>query len=89
MERIAGPNAQRALRSIGAGEALEAAAGKDNDEPNRWFDFHIGDASHAHAGEFICSVRTAVLCIPEGRSSVLTNPSDRFKVAQCPGFLLQ
>lgn len=51
-----GPNAQRALRLMGAGAALDKAAGTDNDDPETWFDFHIADAAHAHSGEYICTV---------------------------------
>ncbi|KAL8279801.1 hypothetical protein RQP46_007896 [Phenoliferia psychrophenolica] len=50
-----GPNAQRALKLMGAGEALDRAAGEDLDDPGSWFDFHIAEASHAKAGEFICT----------------------------------
>ncbi|KAL8289984.1 hypothetical protein RQP46_002923 [Phenoliferia psychrophenolica] len=43
---------------MGAAEALEAASGVDNDDENTWFDFHIADASHTHAGEYICTVKS-------------------------------
>lgn len=44
---------------MGAGEALERAAGKDLDDPETWFDFHIADAAHKNAGEYICTVSQA------------------------------
>ncbi|KAM0746314.1 FAD/NAD(P)-binding domain-containing protein [Meredithblackwellia eburnea MCA 4105] len=52
-----GPNAQRALRLMGAGEALDAASGHDPD-PVTWFDFMIGQGDHEKAGEYVCTVKS-------------------------------
>lgn len=50
-----GPNAQRALRMMGAGDALDAAAGTGDDNPDVWFDFVVG-AAGPQSREMICEV---------------------------------
>ncbi|GAA5901882.1 hypothetical protein JCM6882_008699 [Rhodosporidiobolus microsporus] len=39
-----GPNAQRALRMIGVGDALDATAGPAGKDPNMWFEYRVGDS---------------------------------------------
>ncbi|GAA6041823.1 hypothetical protein JCM8097_007182 [Rhodosporidiobolus ruineniae] len=39
-----GPNAQRALRLMGLGDALDATAGPPGDDANLWFGYRVGDA---------------------------------------------
>lgn len=50
-----GPNAQRALRMMGAGEALDLVAGPADDYPDVWFDFVVGEAGE-QSGDMICKV---------------------------------
>ncbi|GAA5881245.1 hypothetical protein JCM1840_000638 [Sporobolomyces johnsonii] len=45
-----GPNAQRALRLIGVGDALDSVAGPPGDDPDTWFEFRVGDQG-ANAGK--------------------------------------
>ncbi|KAI5476416.1 salicylate hydroxylase [Pseudohyphozyma bogoriensis] len=52
-----GPNAIKALRLLGAGNALDKVGGGDED-PYTWFDFFVGDVDHPKSGEYICSVRS-------------------------------
>ncbi|ORY88156.1 hypothetical protein BCR35DRAFT_277208 [Leucosporidium creatinivorum] len=51
-----GPNAQRALRMMGAGDALDLVAGPADDYPDVWFDFVVGEAGE-QSGDMICKVR--------------------------------
>ncbi|KAK4704094.1 salicylate hydroxylase, partial [Phenoliferia sp. Uapishka_3] len=52
----AGPNAGRALKTLGLGSALQKSSGEDRDQPEKWFDFHVGESTHGKAGEYICTV---------------------------------
>ncbi|GAA6017097.1 hypothetical protein JCM11491_003256 [Sporobolomyces phaffii] len=47
-----GPNAQRALRLIGCGEALNAVAGPPGDDADLWFEFKVGDAGKDQGRHF-------------------------------------
>ncbi|KAL8279600.1 hypothetical protein RQP46_007913 [Phenoliferia psychrophenolica] len=53
-----GPNAQRALKLMGAESALIEAAGVDKDDETVWFDFQVSEASHPHAGEHIYTIKS-------------------------------
>ncbi|GAA5943555.1 FAD-dependent oxidoreductase [Sporobolomyces koalae] len=44
-----GPNAQKALRLIGCGNALDRVAGPSGSDSSLWFKFRVGEASSEHA----------------------------------------
>lgn len=46
-----GPNAQRALRLIGCGEALDKVAGPVGKDSKVWFEYRIGDAQNENEKE--------------------------------------
>ncbi|BGP20098.1 hypothetical protein JCM10213v2_008233 [Rhodosporidiobolus nylandii] len=62
-----GPNAQRALRLIGVGEALDAVAGPAGEDADLWFDFRVTgkDAARGsvHRADFL---EQLVKRLPEG-----------------------
>ncbi|GAA5880084.1 hypothetical protein JCM16303_001207 [Sporobolomyces ruberrimus] len=47
-----GPPAQRALRLIGCGEALEKVAGPPGEDPDLWFEFRVGDRGENEGKHF-------------------------------------
>ncbi|GAA6008294.1 hypothetical protein JCM10207_000076 [Rhodosporidiobolus poonsookiae] len=47
-----GPNAQRALRLIGVGGALDAVAGPPGDDANLWFEYRVGDSGENSGKHF-------------------------------------
>ncbi|KAK4055930.1 hypothetical protein OIO90_002923 [Microbotryomycetes sp. JL221] len=51
-----GPNAQRALRMMGAGDALDAVAGPPGDDADLWFHFVVAEAGK-DSGKDIMEVR--------------------------------
>ncbi|KAM0787333.1 hypothetical protein ACM66B_003422 [Microbotryomycetes sp. NB124-2] len=53
-----GPNAQRALRMMGAGDALDATAGPPGDDADLWFHFVVAEAG-PDSGKSIMEVRGA------------------------------
>ncbi|GAA5821033.1 hypothetical protein JCM11251_001931 [Rhodosporidiobolus azoricus] len=47
-----GPNAQRALRLIGVGDALDATAGPPGKDANLWFEYRVGQAGEKSGKHF-------------------------------------
>ncbi|GAA5875245.1 hypothetical protein JCM8547_006878 [Rhodosporidiobolus lusitaniae] len=53
-----GLNAVKALRMIGAGEALQKAAKERDPKLETWFDFHIAQRDHKTPGAYICTIES-------------------------------